>query len=78
LKKKVRGVRGIERTVEDRTDAEAEVIRGYCTAVRSARTDDGRPPRDASGVKWHDRLNAIDASLERAAEKGGSGSNRDG
>ena len=70
-KKKVRGVRGIERTVEDRTDPEAEVIRGYCSAVRRARTDDGRPPLDASRLKLHDRLTAIDAGLERAAEKGG-------
>jgi len=63
------------RTMEDRTDPEAEVIRGYCSAVRSARTDDGRPPLDASGLKSHDRLSAIDASPERAAEKGGPRSN---
>jgi len=36
LKKKVRGVRAIERSVEARQDGEAEVIRGYCSAVRSA------------------------------------------
>jgi hypothetical protein len=71
LKKKVRGVRGIERRVEGRTDPEAEVVRGYCSAVRSALTDDGRPPLDASGLKLHHRLTAVDASLERAAEKGG-------
>src|SRR4051812_19940832 len=35
LKKKARGVRGIERRVEGRTDPEADVIRGYCSAVRS-------------------------------------------
>ena len=78
LKKKVRGVRGIERQVEGRTDPEAEVIRGYCSAVRSALTDDGRPPLEASGLKLHDRLTAIDASLGRAAEKGGSRPNCDG
>ena len=72
LKKKVCGVRGIERKEEGRTDPEAEVARGYCSAVRSARTDDGRPPLDASELKLHDRLNAINASLERAAQKGGS------
>ena len=53
LKKKVRGVRPIERTVEGRDDAEAEAIRGYCAAVRSALTDDGRPPLEASGLKLH-------------------------
>lgn len=72
LKKKVRGVRAIERRVEDQPGTEAEVVRGYCSAVRSALTDDGRPPLEASGLKLHERLRAIDASLERVAEKGGS------
>ena len=78
LKKKVRGVRGIERQVEGRTDPEAEVVRGYCSAVRSALTDDGRPPLDASGLTLHDRLTAIDGSLGRAAGKGGGRPNCDG
>lgn len=72
LKKKVRVVRGIERRTEGRTDGEAEAIRGYCSAVRSALTDDGRPPLEASGLKLHGRLIAIDSSLARAGEKGGS------
>jgi len=65
LKKRVRGVRPIERRLEGRHDPEAEVVRGYCAAVRSALTDDGRPPLEASGLKLHDRLTAITASLER-------------
>lgn len=32
LKKKVRTVRELERRIEDRTDVEAEVIQGYCSA----------------------------------------------
>ena len=71
LKKKVRQVRGIERSVEDRSDNEAEVIKGYCSAVRSALTDDGRPPLEASGLKLQGRLQAIAFSLGRAEEKGG-------
>ena len=63
LKKRVRGVRPIERRLEGRSDPEAEVVRGYCAAVRSALTDDGRPPLDASGLKLHDRLTTITASL---------------
>lgn len=51
LKKHVRGVRPIERKLEGRNDREAEAIRGYCLAVRSAITDDGRPPLAASGLK---------------------------
>lgn len=61
----------IERKVEGRTDAEAQVVRGYCSAVRSALTDDGRPPLEASGLKLHGRLGAIVGSLGRA-EKGAS------
>jgi hypothetical protein len=74
LKKKVRGVRPIERSVEGREDAEAEVVRGYCAAVRSALTDDGRPPLEASGLKLRDRLTKVSASLGRVGDrrKGGS------
>lgn len=70
LKKRVRGVRPIERQLEKRTDTEAEVIRGYCSAVRSALTDDGHPPLAASGLTLHDRLSAIATSLERVAKRG--------
>ena len=72
LKKRVRGVRPIEREVESRRDAEAEVIRGYCDAVRSAITDDGRPPLEASGLKLYERLGAVAASLKRVSAKKGS------
>lgn len=71
LKKRVRGVRPIERKVEGRTDAEAQIIRGYCAAVRSSITDDGRPPLAASGLKLHGRVTAISRSLDRASQKGG-------
>src|SRR5262245_17637451 len=71
LKKKVREVRGIERSVEGQADAAAAVIRGYCGAVRSALTDDGRPPLEASGLKLHDRLRAISDSLGRVEAKRG-------
>ena len=59
LKKRVRGVRPIERAVEDQDDAEAEAVRGYCAAVRSAITDDGRPPLAASGLRLEGRLEAV-------------------
>ena len=71
LKKHVRGVRPIERAVEGRDDPEAQVVRGYCAAVRSALTDDGRPPLAASGLKLLDRLEAVAASLDRLARKRG-------
>ena len=70
-KKQARGIRPIERQVEGRDDAQAEAVRGYCAAVRSALTDDGRPPLVASGLKLHDRLAEVAASLDRAGQKGG-------
>ena len=69
------GVRPIERGLEGRDDNEAEVIRGYCAAVRSSITDDGRPPLEASGLKLHRRLTTISESLDRVAEKRGSRKN---
>jgi hypothetical protein len=71
LKKKARGIRPIERTVEGRQDGEAEVIRGYCAAVRSALTDDGRPPLEASGLKLRDRPAKVAESLDHVAGKRG-------
>src|SRR5262249_57970518 len=65
LKKRARGVRPIERAAEAEDDVEAEVVRGYCQAVRSALTDDGLPPLAASGLKLHQRLEQIAASLDR-------------
>ena len=72
LKAQVRGVRPIERRVEGRNDAEAEVVRGYCAAVRSALTDDGRAPLAASGLTLKGRLEKVAASLDRAAKGGRS------
>jgi len=72
LKKLVRGVRPIERSLEGGEDSETEAMRSYCLAVRSALTDDGHPPLCASGLKLHDRLTQIVASLTRVEEKKGS------
>jgi hypothetical protein len=72
LKRAVRGVRPIEREVETRDDAEAGTIRDYCSAVRSALTDDGRPPLEASGLRLHDRPSKVAESPDRIAGKRGS------
>jgi hypothetical protein len=71
LKKQIRGVRRIERAVEDVNDPQAEVVRGYCAAVRSAITDDGHPPLAASGLKLKERLEMVADSLTRVTEKRG-------
>src|SRR5262249_860055 len=57
---------------QDPDDAEAEIVRGYCAAVRAALTDDGLPPLAASGLKLQDRLSQIAASLDRVASLAGS------
>jgi hypothetical protein len=71
LKKQVRGVRAIEQSVADSDDQVSETVRGYCLAVRSALTTDGRPPLEASGLKLQQQLTLIEQSLERVAKKGG-------
>jgi hypothetical protein len=75
LKKKVRGIRPIERRLEGRDDPESGAARGSCAAVRSALTDDGRPPLGAPGLKLEGRLSAIADSLDRVARRRGSRGN---
>ncbi len=72
LKKHMRGVRPIERVLEERSDAEAEALRGYCLAVRAALTDDGYPPLCASGLRLYHRLQLIAHSIEQIEKKRGS------
>lgn len=71
LKKQVRGIRPIEQSLLGNDDEESEAVRDYCLAVRSAITDDGHPPLTASGLKLHDRLGQIAASINGVAEKRG-------
>ena len=73
LKKDLRGIRKIERRLEGRKDRHAGILTAYCLAVRSALTDDGRPPLVASGLRLKDRITEIESSLERVidAQKGG-------
>lgn len=75
LKKNLRGIRKIERRLEVRQDKHASVLTSYCLAVRSALTDDGRPPLVASGLRLRERIEQIEASLENVtrAQKGGMG-----
>lgn len=70
IKKRVRGIRPIERAVEGQHDEEAEVVRSYAVAVRSAVTDDGQAPLDTPGLRLHARLSQVADSLQRVEEKG--------
>ena len=73
LKKTVRGVRPIERRIEGRTDAEAQIVQGYCAAVRSALTDDGRPPLEAGACTtgWRRSRPALVGSSKRGTSANG-------
>ncbi|MCY1001032.1 ISNCY family transposase [Myxococcus sp. MISCRS1] len=70
LKKRVRKVRKVERTLEGRQDAGARATQAYAAAVRSALTDDHRPPLSPSGLLLRRRLGAIEKSLERVFKRG--------
>jgi hypothetical protein len=72
LKKRVRGIRPLERAVVGGDDEEAQLVQGYCAAVRGALGDEGKSPLEPGGLRRHARLEAIDASLQRAAQKRGA------
>ena len=70
LKKRVRGIRPLERAVEDQDTPAARIVQGYAVAVRSALSDDGLAPLDAPGLRLQERLSKIADSLHRVEEKG--------
>jgi hypothetical protein len=77
LKKRVRGIRPIERRAEKEAesdpDAEAsEIVRYSCAAVLAALSDDGMPPLAASELKLQDRPSVIAAILDRVAARAGT------
>ena len=76
LKQRVRGIRPLERALDGREDEEAQIVQGYCAAVRGALADEGKAPLEPGGVQLHERLAAIDASLTRAGQKRGACQNR--
>jgi hypothetical protein len=69
LKKHLRGVRPIERAVEQQSLPDNRAIRGYCLAVRASLTDDGRSPLQPSGLKLFDRVTQVSDSLTRIQQK---------
>jgi hypothetical protein len=71
LKKRVRGVRPIERAVAEQDDPTATLVRGYAVAIRSALSDDGPAPLAAPGIRLQERLTHIAASMQAMEEKGG-------
>lgn len=76
LKKRGRGIRPLERAVGGREDEDAQIIQGYCAAVRGALADEGQAPLVPGGVQLHERLAAIDARLTRVGQKRAACPNR--
>jgi hypothetical protein len=72
IKKNLRGIREIERKVEDNPSEESEVARGYIAAVRSLLLEDGNPPLDLPGMRIYQNAKAIQASLEQCLSKKGA------
>ena len=72
LKAQIRGIRPIERVLEQGSGKASQAAYKYCLAVRSAITDEGHPPLDLGGIKLHSRLSRISDSLEEVAKKRGS------
>jgi hypothetical protein len=71
LKKRVRGVRPLERDAEATGALEGAIVLGYCAAVRASLTDDGLPPLSAAGLKLQARLTWILSSLDRVRDQMG-------
>lgn len=71
LKKSMRGIRDVERKIEQVDSTEAEVAKGYVAAVRSLLLEDGNPPLDLPGMRIYEQAQAIQASLQKCLDKKG-------
>jgi hypothetical protein len=65
LKKKVRGIRDIERQAEQSPTKEAQIVADYSLAIRTVMRDDGKYPLEPPGVQLYQKLQLIAASVER-------------
>jgi hypothetical protein len=71
LKKSMRGIREIERKIEQTPTPEAEITKGYIAVVRSLLLEDGNPPLDLPGMQIYEKAKAIQASLQKCKEEHG-------
>ena len=65
LKKKIRGIRDLERQAAQSSTKEAQVVADYCLAIRTVMRDDGKYPLEPPGVQLYQKLQLIAASVER-------------
>ena len=65
LKKKIRGIRDLERQAAKSSTKEAQVVADYCLAIRTVMRDDGKYPLEPPGLQLYQKLQLIAASVER-------------
>jgi hypothetical protein len=66
LKKKVRGIKPIERKAQLESSCKTKVILQYCQAIRYALQDDGDYPLKPGGLRLYRRLRSIKQSIQRS------------
>jgi len=74
VKKSLRGLRDIERKIEQQPSSESEVAAGYVAAIRAVLLEDGNPPLELPGMRVYEHAAAIKQSLS-ACIKQKKGSN---
>ncbi|WP_391203276.1 transposase [Psychrobacillus sp. L4] len=72
IKKKLRGIREIEKKALEEDHLESETTLAYTAAIRSVLLEDGCPPLDLPGMKIFEQTKLIQKSIENCLEKKGS------
>ncbi|WP_400242607.1 transposase [Niallia sp. JL1B1071] len=73
IKKKLRGIRDIERKIEESPSEslEDEIASDYVAAIRSVLLEDGKPPFELPGTRVYERTKSIKDSIEKCLDKKG-------
>lgn len=71
IKKKLRGIRPIEKKAIKEETVESETTLAYAAAIRSVLLEDGCPPLELPGVKVYEQTKLIQESLEKCLVKKG-------
>lgn len=71
IKKKLRGIRDIEKKASETSTLEEETALEYTAALRAVLLEDGCPPLELPGIKVYDQTKMIQKSLEKCLGKKG-------
>ncbi|MCM2531945.1 transposase [Neobacillus pocheonensis] len=72
IKKKLRGIREIEKKALKEDTLESETTLAYTAAIRSVLLEDGCPPLELPGIKVYEQTKLIQDSLEKCLDKKGA------